>query len=211
MGRAPGNATDPIAGSGAQQTRSTDTEQAVEVVRNHEGGTGFDGSHHRTEGSASFREWTRRRSNGRGVSSGRIPREEEFGPLRRSRGVLAETRALWRRGEDHEGGHLWRRRRRASDAHRAAEGERPGKSSRTRPATVKVEEEAGKANDPLPIIRRGLRSAPPVRPSRRPEDPSNSTRADRFASAGRYPASAEPSEGIKNKNTLCKVQNVIIN
>jgi hypothetical protein len=94
VGRAPGNATDPIAGSGAQQTRSADAEQAAEGVRNPEGGTGFDGSHRRTEGSASFRECTHRRSNGRGAQSGRIPREEELGPLRRSRGVPAETRAL---------------------------------------------------------------------------------------------------------------------
>jgi len=84
----------PQAGSGAQQTRGADAEQTVEVVRNHEGGTGFDGSHRRTEGSASFREWTHRKTNGRGEQSGRIPREEELGPLRRLRGVLAETRAL---------------------------------------------------------------------------------------------------------------------
>jgi hypothetical protein len=94
MGRAPGNATDLIAGSGVQQTRRADAEKTVEGVRNPEGGTGFGGSYHRTEGSASFREWTRRIENGRGATSGRIPREEEFGPLRRSRGVPAETRAL---------------------------------------------------------------------------------------------------------------------
>jgi hypothetical protein len=94
VGRAPGNATNPIAGSGVQQTRNADAEQAAEGVRNPEGGTGFDGSHRRTEGSVSFREWTHRRSDGRGVQSGRIPREEELGPLRRLRGVPAETRAL---------------------------------------------------------------------------------------------------------------------
>jgi len=70
VGRTPGNATDPIAGSGAQQTRNTDVEQTAEGVRNPEGGTGFDGSHRRTEGSASFREWTHRRSNGRGAQAG---------------------------------------------------------------------------------------------------------------------------------------------
>jgi hypothetical protein len=91
---APRNATNPRTGSGAQQTRRADAEETAEVVRNHEGGTRFDGSHRRTEGSASFREWTHRKTNGRGAQSRRIPREEGLGPLRRPRGVLAETRAL---------------------------------------------------------------------------------------------------------------------
>jgi hypothetical protein len=73
-----GNASNSRAGSGVQQTRSLSAEKTVEVVRNHEGGTRFDGWYRRTEGSLGFREWTRRRSNGRGAASGRIPREEEL-------------------------------------------------------------------------------------------------------------------------------------
>jgi len=69
-GRPPENASNPKAGSGAQQTRRADAEQTAEVVRNHEGGTRFDGSHRRTEGGASLREWTRRKTNGERVEAG---------------------------------------------------------------------------------------------------------------------------------------------
>jgi len=69
-GQPPGNASNPKTGSGAQQTRRADAEETAEVVRNHEGGTRFDDLHRRTEGSASFREWTRRKTNGRGVKAG---------------------------------------------------------------------------------------------------------------------------------------------
>jgi hypothetical protein len=53
-------------------------KETAEVVRDHEGGTRVDGWHRRPEGSLGFREWTRRRPNGRGAKSGRIPREEEL-------------------------------------------------------------------------------------------------------------------------------------
>jgi hypothetical protein len=39
----PGNATNPRTGSGMQQARDLRAEETVEVVRNHEGGTGFRG------------------------------------------------------------------------------------------------------------------------------------------------------------------------
>jgi hypothetical protein len=70
IGQPPGNASNPKTGSGAQQTRRADAEQAAEVVRNHEGGTRSGRSHRRTEGSASFREWTRRKTDGEGVPAG---------------------------------------------------------------------------------------------------------------------------------------------
>jgi hypothetical protein len=70
VGRAPGNATNPRTGSGVQQTRNTDTEQTVEGVRNPEDGTGFDGSHHRTERGASLQEWTGRLATAEGRKAG---------------------------------------------------------------------------------------------------------------------------------------------
>jgi len=39
-------------------------EETVMVVRNHEGGTGIDGSHRRSEGSFDSWEWTHRRDIG---------------------------------------------------------------------------------------------------------------------------------------------------
>jgi hypothetical protein len=54
-----GNASNSRAGSGVQKTRSPSAEKTVEVVRNHEDGTGLDGRYRRAEGSLGFREWTR--------------------------------------------------------------------------------------------------------------------------------------------------------
>jgi hypothetical protein len=51
-----GNALNLIAGSGVQQTRNPSAEETVEVARNHEGGTGLDGWHHRAEGNLGSRE-----------------------------------------------------------------------------------------------------------------------------------------------------------
>jgi len=132
-----------------QQTRSTDAEKTAEGVRNPEGGTRSDGSHHRTEGSASFREWTRRRQYGKGATSERIPGEEEFGLLRK----CEEFRQRRERSEGEE--KITRVNAVKPEAKRKwtppdIECGRHGKTSRTRPATAKVEEEAGKRNQPLP-------------------------------------------------------------
>jgi len=54
-----GNAPNPMAGSGVQQTRNPGAEETVEVVGNHEDGTGPDGWHRRAEGNLGSREWTR--------------------------------------------------------------------------------------------------------------------------------------------------------
>jgi hypothetical protein len=51
-----GNAPNLIAGSGVQQTRNPSAEEAAEVVRNHEGGTGLDGWRRRAERSLGSRE-----------------------------------------------------------------------------------------------------------------------------------------------------------
>jgi hypothetical protein len=195
MGRTPGNASDPIAGSGAQQTRNIDVEETTEGVRNPEGGTGFDGSHRRTEGSASFREWTHRRSNGRGATAanpkrGGIPTSSEvarssgrdesaLNERRRSRRwISTETEtARKRRPPDRRG---WKTREDLEDPAGNGQGRGGGgKGDTTR----------------YHVVHRGQRSAPPVRPLRRLEDPSNSTRAARSASADRNHVPAEPSVG----------------
>jgi hypothetical protein len=54
-----GNASNSIAGSGVQQTRTPSAEETVGVVRNHEDGTRLDGWYRRAEGSLGSREWTR--------------------------------------------------------------------------------------------------------------------------------------------------------
>jgi hypothetical protein len=51
-----GNASNLTAGSGVQQTRSPSAEETVEVVRNHEGGTGPGGWTRQAEGSLGSRE-----------------------------------------------------------------------------------------------------------------------------------------------------------
>jgi hypothetical protein len=140
----------PQAGSGVQQTRRADAEQAVEVVRNHEGGTRIDGLHRRTEGSASFWEWTHRKTNGRGVQANESherknsdffgSREEFWQRRERSEGEEKVTRADNPRNET-----VRKRRRPVTDGlerrehleDRAGNGQR---SSRRR----------GRRTDPLP-------------------------------------------------------------
>jgi hypothetical protein len=55
---------EPLTGCGVQQTRDFRAEETVEVVRNHEGGTGVDAWQRRPEGSFGFRELTRVRYAG---------------------------------------------------------------------------------------------------------------------------------------------------
>lgn len=49
------NATNPMAGSGMQKARNLRAEETVEVVRDHEGGTGVDVWQRRPEGANQLR------------------------------------------------------------------------------------------------------------------------------------------------------------
>jgi hypothetical protein len=195
VGRAPGNATNPQTGSGAQQTRDTEAEQPVEGVRNPEDGTGFDGSHHRTEGSASFREWTRRRRTAGGWKAGESQE-------RKNSDLLGGREEFWQRRERSEG------EEKITEAKFDGNGD-IAQATSTGPAKA---EDLGRPRGPgrqrsrsrrrrerrttrYHVHCRGIRSAPPVRPPRSLEGPFNSTRADRPASAGRNPVSAESSVG----------------
>jgi len=103
-----GNPADPRSGTGLQYARDLQVEEAVEVVRNHEGGTGRDGVAavtRREVASAIFREWTPagrrpRRLAGvapeKGRTEGRIPGED--GGLRTPRSVPGALRTRRRRG-----------------------------------------------------------------------------------------------------------------
>lgn len=98
-----GNARNPRAGSGVQQTRDRRAEETVEVARNHEGGTRFrwmaspDRRRSRPPGVDA-----RTAGRQRGTKAG-IPGTTAGRPPRRPRSSPAIARALGRRSEDHEG------------------------------------------------------------------------------------------------------------
>lgn len=142
---------EPLAGYGAQQTRGPCAEQTVEVVRNHEGGTCPAPGSVGPKGARSL-EWTRTGDVGGGARESHERRTRcEAGP------TLA--RALRRGSQGHEG-----RRSRLRSGRPSVVGTPRGPSRQRR----KVEEGAGKANDPLPSRRLGQRSVGFVAASQRP-------------------------------------------
>jgi len=92
------NATNLMAGSGAQQTRRPVAEETVEVVRNHEGGTGVGAGTLDPKASELLRqsaspEWTQQ-EHGEGEKWAR-PREEEPVGIRPGCDMVpAKSRAL---------------------------------------------------------------------------------------------------------------------
>jgi hypothetical protein len=83
VGRRESETRRTLAGSGMQQAHDTQREQAVEVVRNHEGGTRPGAWQCSAEGSLGSREWTTGVHVGGRAESGRSPREEGVSPARR--------------------------------------------------------------------------------------------------------------------------------
>jgi hypothetical protein len=143
-----GNATNPRVGSGMQQARDSNAEEAAEVVQNHEGGTGIRawqlGSEarwrHRAGVDASKAcRW--RGGTGDARASGRPDESHERRPVRAGPG----ERGALETSQRHEGT--------TNGSSRTSRSER--KTSRTRPATGKVEEGTGKANRPVTREPRG--------------------------------------------------------
>lgn len=148
-----GNAVNPRIGSGTQQGREVTEEQTVEVVRNHEGGTGLPRWHSEAE--------VGQRCPAGVDARGHVGGRAVVGPARagprtnptrggRASGVTRSRRPGRKRGSEGEP----RPRglaRESSDPRR----DDLRKTSKATTATCKAREEAGKADDPLRSASRG--------------------------------------------------------
>jgi hypothetical protein len=163
-----GNARNPRAGSGVQQTRSRRAEETAEVVKNHEGGTRC----RWLAPSAQRRPRppgvdARRVKRQRGTKAG-IPRTLASRPPRRLRRPPAIARALGRRSEDHEG----RPRGQRGAACAARSGLRRRKvreHPESQLETAKAVGGAGKTNDLLPTHPQRTTQCPTGNAPRHPE------------------------------------------
>lgn len=92
--RTPGNATNPMVGSGMQQARNLAAEQAVEVVQNHEDGTGSASlAARRPKGDGNvIREWTLQRMSMEGIIGQSQERKTSLVLVRSTRSALKGTR-----------------------------------------------------------------------------------------------------------------------
>jgi hypothetical protein len=142
----PRNATNPRTGSGMQQARDLRAEETVEVVQNHEDGTGFRGMapsepKHGPQGACGSGRsvacrWRGLRHPEKSGSPPRIPGEEVGNPTGATDSSLEGSQGPRVRSIPRTFGSVWSAGRRR-------------KTSKTRWATGKVREGAGKANDPL--------------------------------------------------------------
>jgi hypothetical protein len=156
------NAMNPKAGSGAQQTRNPCAEQAVEVVRNHEGGTRSVGGTTSPKGGVSRRMPGSGRTGGkrrRGTKRAR-PREEEPRPGSPGRGGFQRSRE--RSGDEAK----------VMRVDLLRESTRHGKTSRARPATAQGRGGSREVQRPATGEGAGAKRMPTrIRRPRRPRRP----------------------------------------